>query len=89
MAESCRDMTACKSRELDIIDCVQAVPKQVSIPVHLAMHDVFCLSGSLGGETFVQFVMSPTAEGDNLYLYEQVVEPVLQSGAHHPYAAMS
>ena len=36
---------------------------------------------SLGGEQFVQFVMSPTAEGDDVYLYEQLVEPVLQSGA--------
>ena len=36
---------------------------------------------SLAGEQFVQFVMSPSATGDDVYLYEQLVEPVLQSGA--------
>ena len=37
---------------------------------------------SLGGEQFIQFVMSPTKKGDDVFLYEQLVEPVLQAGAH-------
>lgn len=35
---------------------------------------------SIGGEQFIQFEMSPSADGDDVYLYEQLVEPVLQSG---------
>ena len=35
---------------------------------------------SVGGEYFVQFTMSPTKVGDDVYMYEQLVEPVLQSG---------
>ena len=35
---------------------------------------------SIGGEQFIQFEMSPSELGDDVYLYEQLVEPVLQSG---------
>ena len=35
---------------------------------------------SIGGQQFIQFAMSPTELGDDVYLYEQLVEPVLQSG---------
>jgi hypothetical protein len=33
------------------------------------------------GEPLLQFAMSPTAEGIDIYLYEQVIEPQLRSGA--------
>jgi hypothetical protein len=39
---------------------------------------------SLGGEEFLQFAMTPTAgkpHYDDVYLYEQLVEPALQAGA--------
>ena len=35
---------------------------------------------SVGGERFVQFTMSPTELGEDVYMYEQLVEPVLKSG---------
>jgi len=39
---------------------------------------------SLGGEQFLQFAMTPTMGSphyDDVYLYEQLVEPELQAGA--------
>ena len=33
------------------------------------------------GEALLQFAMSPTAVGDDVYLYEQLIEPELKSGA--------
>ena len=34
-----------------------------------------------GGEPLLQFAMAPTQEGDDVYLYEQLIEPQLKSGA--------
>ena len=35
---------------------------------------------TLGGEPLLQFAMTPTREGDDVYLYEQLIEPQLRSG---------
>jgi hypothetical protein len=35
---------------------------------------------TLAGEQLLQFAMSPTEKGDDVYLYEELVEPKLKSG---------
>ena len=39
---------------------------------------------SLGGEQFIQFTMTPTKSKDDVYLYEELVEPVLKAGERCP-----
>ena len=43
---------------------------------------------TMGSQSFLQFAMSPTEVGDDVYLYEQLIEPALASGllkVLHPY----
>ena len=35
---------------------------------------------TVGSQSLLQFAMSPTELGDDVYLYEELIEPTLKSG---------
>ena len=39
---------------------------------------------TVGSESLLQFAMTPTEFGDDVYLYEQLIEPTLDSGMLRP-----